>query len=492
MAQNGDKTSEQSKWVRITTRDGWSYIVERKVAFASSHFADALSDNSGFTESRSNSCHLEERAAVAEKVVEYLAYKAQWSGQKGPIPDFSQRVPPEIALELVLQDLPSEALTMLLMNREADGYSTMNPKDAPWSTLSTKAPRIIGDIHVGGINFERLRGRCLQHMDLQLVDGIECRDIALAYVTLGYKVARQQVLYCFLSLFNPRVDYTAPSSTSSLSTSSRSPTFQKFPSSTMVYSLALLGNLLLASAALAAPSSRLGARLERRRNGQQSKPINRLTNDHEVSNVEYSSNWAGAVYDSYPSGTFKSVTGTFIVPTPKAASGSSSGSASAWVGIDGDTCGNAILQTGVDFTVTNGAVSYDAWYEWYPDYAYDFSGITISAGDSITTTVTATSTKAGTAVITNNTTGKTVTKSLTSTYALCEENAEWIVEDYEEGSSLVTFANFGTVTFTGASAGLVAGGSIGPGSADTIDIEQNSQVLTSVLTTSTSVTVSYV
>ena len=53
-------------------------------------------------------------------------------------------------------------------------------------------------------------------------------------------------------------------------------------------------------------------------------------------------------------GTWKSVTGTFTVPTP-----SGSGSASAWVGIDGDTCGTAILQTGIDFTVSGGSVSYD-------------------------------------------------------------------------------------------------------------------------------------
>lgn len=53
-------------------------------------------------------------------------------------------------------------------------------------------------------------------------------------------------------------------------------------------------------------------------------------------NVEYSSNWAGAVLI----GTgFTSVTGTFTVPTPTTA-----GSGSAWVGIDGDTCGTAILQ----------------------------------------------------------------------------------------------------------------------------------------------------
>jgi hypothetical protein len=94
-----------------------------------------------------------------------------------------------------------------------------------------------------------------------------------------------------------------------------------------------------------------------------------------------------------------------------------------------------------------------AWYEWYPDYAYDFSGISFSAGDSVTVTVTATSTKAGTAVIKNNTTGKSVSKSITSSAALCEQDAEWIVEDFEEGSSLVPMANFGTVTFTGASAG---------------------------------------
>lgn len=43
--------------------------------------------------------------------------------------------------------------------------------------------------------------------------------------------------------------------------------------------------------------------------------------------------------------------------------------ASAWVGIDGDTADNSILQTGVDFYAEGGEVGFDAWYEWYPDYA---------------------------------------------------------------------------------------------------------------------------
>lgn len=122
---------------------------------------------------------------------------------------------------------------------------------------------------------------------------------------------------------------------------------------------------------------------------------------NDTSHVEYSSNWAGAVLI----GTgYKSVTGTFTVPTPSTPSGGSSRTevsffstsfvadyfimmlwvttrfgltilrqsqyaASAWVGIDGDTASNSILQTGVDFYVEGSEIGFDAWYEWYPDYA---------------------------------------------------------------------------------------------------------------------------
>jgi len=264
----------------------------------------------------------------------------------------------------------------------------------------------------------------------------------------------------------------------------------------------LLAFALAASTVLAVPTreARLAERIARRRGGnlaRQGRPLLYTTErgSRGTAHVEYSSNWAGAVYDSYPTGSFKSVTGTFIVPTPKVPSGGSKSktySASAWVGIDGDTCDSAILQTGLDFSVKGTSVSYDAWYEWYPAYAYDFSGISFSANDSVTLTVTATSKTSGTAVITNNTKNKTVSKNITSSSSLCEENAEWIVEDYEEGSSLVPLANFGTVTFTGASAGLVAGGSVGPGSATIIDIKQGSTVYTSVSVGSSTVTIEYV
>ncbi|KAH6654665.1 acid proteinase [Truncatella angustata] len=207
---------------------------------------------------------------------------------------------------------------------------------------------------------------------------------------------------------------------------------------------------------------------------------------NETAHVEYSTNWAGAVLITTG---VKSVTGTIVVPTPSTPSGGSSRTeyaASAWVGIDGDTCQTSILQTGVDFYVEGSSVSFDAWYEWYPDYAYTFSGITISAGDTVTMTVTATSTKAGSATIKNVTTGKSVTHTFTAqTDALCETNAEWIVEDFSSGNSLVPFADFDTVTFTGASA-TTSSGTVGVSGSTILDIKQSNVVLTSCSTSGTS------
>lgn len=255
--------------------------------------------------------------------------------------------------------------------------------------------------------------------------------------------------------------------------------------------LALASTLLLAGSAVAAPgTARRRERNLKRAAGRKGNPINRVDAPEgvstNISNVDYSSNWAGAVLI----GTgYKSVTGTFTVPQP-----STTGSGSAWVGIDGDTCSTAILQTGVDWTKSGSSYSYDAWYEWYPDYAYDFSGITIAAGNVITVTVTATSKTAGTAVIENVSTGKTVTHTFTGGEDgdLCEYNAEWIVEDFEEGSSLVTFADFGSVTFTGCSA-TGSAGTVGTTGATIIDIEQSGKVLTSCsLPSSSSVECTYV
>ncbi|EPE02407.1 acid proteinase [Ophiostoma piceae UAMH 11346] len=220
--------------------------------------------------------------------------------------------------------------------------------------------------------------------------------------------------------------------------------------------------------------------------GHQVAAVADAKNANSTSNVSYSSNWAGAVLVG--SG-YETVVGTFTVPTPSVPSGGSSStaySASAWVGIDGDTCGTAILQTGIDFNVQGSTVSFDAWYEWYPDYAYTFSGFKVSAGDVIKLTAAAKSTSAGSVTIENQTTGKSVTHSFSGeSKKLCETNAEWIVEDYNEGDSQVPFANFGTVTFTGASVTKTDGTTIGVTGAEILDIKQDS-VLTSCSTSGSS------
>nr|BAL02935.1 glutamic protease [Pholiota nameko] len=208
-----------------------------------------------------------------------------------------------------------------------------------------------------------------------------------------------------------------------------------------------------------------------------------------TSHVEFSSNWSGAVLETPPAGqTFTTVSGTFKVPTP-----SGNGAASAWVGIDGDTAQNSILQSGVDFTVSGGRVSYQAWFEWFPNFAIDFSNFPISSGQTITVSVHATSKTTGTVVLTNVSTGKSITQAVSapsSSAALAGQNAEWIVEDFEEGGSLVTLTNFGSVTFTGATAST-ASQSVGVTGATIIDMQQNGKTLTSVSTTSSSVTVNH-
>ncbi|KAF3769798.1 hypothetical protein M406DRAFT_35581, partial [Cryphonectria parasitica EP155] len=241
----------------------------------------------------------------------------------------------------------------------------------------------------------------------------------------------------------------------------------------------------------------LGARLtQHRRQNHAKRALSRTSGPRRVdgltntTNTAYSDNWAGAVITTTD---VSEVTAIITVPSVSAPSGSSSSEycASAWVGIDGNSCETAILQTGVDFCYEHGSPSYDAWYEWYPDYSYDFD-LTVSEGDVLKLSVTATSDTSGTAVIENQTTGKSVTKTFSGNVQgdLCRTDAEWIVEDFEEGSSLVAFADFGTVAFSSATA-TAGGGTLSPDSGSTIDIRQNNQVLTSCSTSNDAVTCTY-
>jgi hypothetical protein len=150
---------------------------------------------------------------------------------------------------------------------------------------------------------------------------------------------------------------------------------------------------------------------------------------------------------------------------------------SAWVGIDGDTYTQAILQTGIDAYIQNGQRTYDAWYEWYPRNAENFD-IGLTAGDVIVAKVESSSPSQGVAIIENKSSGQSVTKTLnapSTTATLGGQNAEWIVEDFNSGNTMVPFAKFGKIDFTGAQA-KADGANYGVNNAAILDIQQNGEV----------------
>lgn len=251
---------------------------------------------------------------------------------------------------------------------------------------------------------------------------------------------------------------------------------------------------ILATGAFAAPRLGLAERLQARGVlSRQSAPADKVDHSHEVNGVllkeghdsakvQYSNNWAGVVRENPPpSGVYTAVSATFTVPDPTATDNSGQmQAASAWVGIDGDTYTKAILQTGVDCYIENGQKSYDAWYEWFPNSAENFD-LQLSAGDVIVATVHSDSPSHGVAIIENKSTGKTVSKTLSAPNpdaTLGGQNAEWIVEDFNSGSSMVPLVDFGTVTFTGAQAEADGGGDFGvQKNSEILDIQQNGKLL---------------
>ncbi|KAH8820185.1 concanavalin A-like lectin/glucanase domain-containing protein [Xylogone sp. PMI_703] len=213
---------------------------------------------------------------------------------------------------------------------------------------------------------------------------------------------------------------------------------------------AVLAALLSAEAALAsAPSARSLARRQARREARETRRTH-FRHLNESAHATVQSNWGGAIIET--SGV-TAVSATANVPR---GSGGSSAAGTAWVGIDGANCQSAILQTGFDWY---GDGTYDAWYEWYPEFSDNFSGISIAEGDEITMSVVATSRNSGSATLQNLSTGQKVTKNFSGVTAgnLCQTDAEFIIEDFEECNSsgsncqFVPFSSFTpAIKFTGA------------------------------------------
>ncbi|KAJ3555213.1 hypothetical protein NM688_g2699 [Phlebia brevispora] len=102
--QDATNTKSSEDWIRLVSSDGFSYLVKRKVAMGSGTLKNMLSAESSFAESASNTCPVNERAIVVEKLSEYMQYKNAYENvpAKEDIPDFQTRIPPEVALELLV------------------------------------------------------------------------------------------------------------------------------------------------------------------------------------------------------------------------------------------------------------------------------------------------------------------------------------------------------------------------------------------------------
>ncbi|KZV64515.1 concanavalin A-like lectin/glucanase [Peniophora sp. CONT] len=209
-------------------------------------------------------------------------------------------------------------------------------------------------------------------------------------------------------------------------------------------------------------------------------------------------NWAGSVnFDK--NANWKQVSGTIVVPTPHAPAGATANSSAwVWVGIDGASCPQSILQTGIGMDVKNNVASYSVWYEWAPTPAsyWPSSQISVKGGDTVYMSVVATSSTSGTTTVINRTTNQTATHTFSNqSPALRGCDASWIVEDPKVSGVMPPLANFTTVTFTGAESVAGNGSTYGPAGnpAESIAfIWQNGKTLTSCSATTNSATCTYI
>ena len=156
-----------------------------------------------------------------------------------------------------------------------------------------------------------------------------------------------------------------------------------------------------------------------------------------------SSNWSGYAANG---GAFTSVTATWTVPTVSA---TSSGADATWVGIGGLTS-NDLLQAGTQAMVDgSGTVEYSSWIEMLPQSSRNVP-LSVSAGDSVTVTITQQGGNDWLIAMKNNTTNGSY--SVTVQYSSSNSSAEWVQEAPSVGRGLISLDQFGTVKFSGASA----------------------------------------
>jgi Peptidase A4 family len=174
---------------------------------------------------------------------------------------------------------------------------------------------------------------------------------------------------------------------------------------------------------------------------------------------QQSENWAGYVAQSHTGQNFTSVSGSWTQPSVSGRS--DDGYSAFWVGLGGSQQqSQALEQVGTAADLVNGQAEYYAWYELVPDPETKLD-LPINAGDHIAAKVTVNGRQV-TVSLDDQTTGNSATKTLQKSDP-DTSSAEWIAEapatTQGAGYQVLPLADFGKVTFSGASA--TAGGHTG-------------------------------
>jgi hypothetical protein len=145
-------------------------------------------------------------------------------------------------------------------------------------------------------------------------------------------------------------------------------------------------------------------------------------------------------------GRYTQVSSSWTVPSVSCAGTAYS---SFWVGLDGDTSGT-VEQTGTDSDCSGSTPQYYAWYEMYPKFPVNFSN-PVQAGDKMSASVTTNGSGTFTLTISDTTRGWTNTTNARLKRASLA-SAEVIAEAPSSSGGVLPLANFGTVSFSGATA----------------------------------------
>jgi len=170
-------------------------------------------------------------------------------------------------------------------------------------------------------------------------------------------------------------------------------------------------------------------------------PMHLAPNHHNRANST-STNWSGYAVTG---GKYTSVTSNWVQPAVTC--NGTTAYSSFWVGIDGDTSGT-VEQTGTEADCNGSTPVYSAWYEMYPKFPTNYSN-PVLPNDHFTATVSTDGRGNFTLTLSNTTRGWTqsVVKKLRSAQLA---SAEIIAEAPSSSGGVLPLANFGTVSFSGA------------------------------------------